>query len=164
MQKANVASQRLNNAIRQLRRTNETQSTTNADQNETQRPFETSFISVDNARETNNSSNQLFLRDIWVADTGASCHITNSDFRAISLEERTMLTHSIGASGNMMETRKLVDINGIINNAKNGERITFTMGKCRFGGSRFNLCLLTKMTNKGWKIEWRHVRHLSRER
>ena len=83
MQQTNVASQRLNNAIQQLRRSNETQ-----------RIFETSFISVDNAKD---SSNQLFSRDIWVADTGASCHITNSGYRAISLEEETMLRHSIDA-------------------------------------------------------------------
>ena len=51
-----------------------------------------------------------------------------------------------------METRKLVDISGTITNSKNGETIILTMGKCRFGGSRFNLCSLTKLTDNGWKM------------
>ena len=117
------------------------------DRNGTQRQYETTFISVEN-------SEQLFSRDIWVADSGASCHITNSDYRAVLAEDDdvTALRHSIDASGNVMETRKLVDITGRIRNAKNGKNITLTMGKCRFGGSKFNLCSLTKLTDNGWKM------------
>merc|ERR1712086_715153 len=64
----------------------------------------------------------------------------------------SMLSHSIDASGNVMETRMLLDIKGKITNFKNGKTIIVTMGKCRFGGSRFNLCSLTKMTDSGWKL------------
>ena len=87
-----------------------------------------------------------------IFDAGEAA-IINSDYRAVSMtDSETVLRHSIDASGNWMETRKLVDISGIITNSKNGKRITLTMGKCRFGGSRFNLCSLTKMTDSGWKM------------
>ena len=62
------------------------------------------------------------------------------------------LKPSLDASGNKMRTRKLVDVTGSITNSRTKQKMAITMMNCRFGGSKFNLCSLTKMTGSGWKM------------
>ena len=51
-----------------------------------------------------------------------------------------------------MRTRKLIDITGSVLNSRTQKNIIITMKNCRFGGSKFSLCSLIKMTDSGWKM------------
>ena len=60
----------------------------------------------------------LYSANIWVADTGASRHITNSDSGSVLTKDagarmRT-LKPSLDASGNKMRARKLIDATGSV--------------------------------------------------
>ena len=93
---------------------------------------------------------------MWVADTGASCHITNSDSGAVLSKDASLkmkqMRPSLDASRNRMKTSKLLDISARVMNYKTKEAMNITMVNCRSGGSKFNLCSLTKMTDSGWKM------------
>ena len=95
-------------------------------------------------------SNILYSPNIWVADTGATCHITNSDEASIPSANRgdiKALNDSLDASGNKMKHTALVDIKGSVYSG--GKTTRFTLKDCRFGASKFNLCSLTKLTDNG---------------
>ena len=98
----------------------------------------------------------LYSDNIWVDDTGASCHTANSDNGAVLTKDAGTrmknLKPSLDASGNRMRTRKLIDVTGSILDSKTKKNTTITMRNCRFGGSKFNLCSLIKMTGSGWKM------------
>ena len=123
--------------------------------------YETSLISIkQNSKERINhgvalatGSELLYSNNIWVADTGASCHTTNSGHVSV-LTKNTGATiknlkPSLDASGNKMRTQKLIDVTGSILDSRTQKTITITMKNCRFGGSKFNLCSLIKMTDSG---------------
>ena len=98
----------------------------------------------------------LYSENIWVADTGASCHITNSDSGSVLTKDAGArmrnLKPSLDASGNKLKTYKLIDITGSVLDPKTNERMNIKLLKCRFGGSKLNLCSLTEMTNSGWTM------------
>ena len=64
----------------------------------------------------------------------------------------TSLKPSLDASGNEMRTKKLIDISNSVLNSRTNKNIIITMRNCRFGGSKFNLCSLIKMTDSGWRM------------
>ena len=126
--------------------------------------YETSFISLQQKliKRSNHGialstgTCQLYCKGIWVADTGASCHTTNSDQGSVLTKNARArmksMKPSLDASGNEMKTRKLIDITNLIFNSRTKKNIIITMMNCRFGGSKFNLCSLIKMTDSGWKM------------
>ena len=95
----------------------------------------------------------LYSADICVADIGASCHITTSDRGAVLTKDASTrmrnLKVSLDASGNKMRTWKLIDITGSVINPNTKQKMNIKMINCKFEGSKFNLCSLTKMTYSG---------------
>jgi hypothetical protein len=91
-----------------------------------------------------------------VADTGASCHITNSDSGAVlakdAIAKTRKLRPSLDASGNRMKIKALINITAEVLHSKTKQKMNMIMVNCRFVGSKFNLCSLIKMTNSGWKV------------
>ena len=96
---------------------------------------ETSFISLfkqtkrgDHGVSLSTGTEQLYYNNIWVADTGASCHTTNCDSGSVltkNASARMMsLKPSLDASGNEMRTKKLIDVtNSILNSRTQKKRI-----------------------------------------
>ena len=128
----------------------------------TERRFEVNLISlidnatIDNGIELSPGTELLYKSDIWVDDTGAPYQITNSESESVLIRDtgtkNRNLQLSLDASGNTMKSKKLVDINAHFFNSKTKKMMNITMVNCRFGGSKFNLCSLMKMTDSRWKM------------
>ena len=104
------------------------------------------------ALSNDRGTNMLYSPVIWVADTGASCHVTNSDEGAIpsiNTDPQALVSYQLNASGKKMRTTKIIDIKGTIRGKVNSS-INIRLNDCRFGGSKFNLCSITKLTDSGW--------------
>ena len=82
--------------------------------------------------------NCCIIGDIWLADTGTSCHIPNSDSGAVLTKD------------DIAKMRKLRP--ATVLNSKTKQKMNINMVNCRFSGSKLYLCLLIKMTNSGWKM------------
>ncbi|VEU33926.1 unnamed protein product [Pseudo-nitzschia multistriata] len=116
---------------------------------------EAALITVENETSLSSATGTevLYTPIIWIADTGASCHVTNSTaggVPSVNAKERLKtLRHSLDASGNRMHTNAILDIKGAVQ-TKDGETINVVLKDCRYGASKFNLCSITKLTDSGW--------------
>ena len=95
-------------------------------------------MTIEHGVELSLSTELLYDSDIWVADTDASCHITNSDSGAVLTKDAAAKTRklrpSLDASGNKMKTTKLIDKSAQVLNFKTKQKMNITMVNCRFGG------------------------------
>ena len=97
----------------------------------------------------------LYSPVIWVADTNATCHITNNDEATVPSRKADArlgdsMNDSLDASSNKMRHTAQVDIKGSV--YSKGKRTLFILKECRFGASKFDLCSLSKLSENGWTM------------
>ena len=69
----------------------------------------------------------------------------------------TNLKPFLDESGKVTRTQKLFEITGEIINLKTKQKMDIKMVNCQFGGSKFKLYSLTKVTNSCWKMSGDHT-------
>ena len=98
----------------------------------------------------------LYSDAIWMADSGASTHITNSLTGTTpskgAVEKLRGMKSTYEASGNKIKITAIVDVKGLKYSKRGDPEFSLTMENCRYGGSKFNLCSLAKMIHLGWKM------------
>lgn len=94
----------------------------------------------------------LAHEDIFICDTGASSHATNSKKGATNI--RMNGSSSLGHAGEAVETKMTIDIPGQFIGLDGSPGMVGTLTDCNYNpGLNFNLISLTRMLRKGgWKI------------
>ena len=102
--------------------------------------FETKLISLEDKETINHGvglssgTGLLYSKNIWMADTGASCQITNSDSGSALTKDASArmknLKPSLDVSNNVMRTRKSIDIRVQIINSKTKQKMNIKMTNC----------------------------------
>eukprot|EP00536_Pseudo-nitzschia_multiseries_P001223 jgi/Psemu1/2813/gm1.2813_g len=113
-------------------------------------------------------TNLLFSVTLWIAGTGATCHVSNNNAGSTPLKNaneqlKSAKLHSLDASGNKMLAIELINVRGI-DHSSNDKAIQINMTDCQYEGSKFNLCSITKLTNNGWTMVGNKIRIYLRKR
>ena len=93
----------------------------------------------------------LHQDDIWICDTGASCHSTKSKVGAIN--ERKSGSTSLGQAGEALKATSTIDLKGqcVWRDGSLGMKVTLT--DCSYNACHnFNLASLTRLMSRNWVI------------